>query len=68
MWDEIAQTVRQHHRKLKPRVTKKQATYEDRMISSNNYKLCVKCYLNLFNIVADRMQGFKPLATANDDY
>ena len=68
MWNENAQTVRQHHRKLKPHVTKKQATYEDRMISSNNYNLCVKCYLKFVKIVADRMQSFNVLATANDEY
>ena len=51
-----------------PMVTKNKLTHEERMISSNNYKLCVKCYLKFIEIVADRMQGFKILATANDDY
>lgn len=48
----FARTVRQHHRKLKPHVTKKQvkpARYK--MTSSNNNNYMSKCYLNLFEIV-----------------
>ena len=45
-------------RKLFSHITKKQATDEDWMSNSNNDNLCLKCYINLFNIVPDGMEGF----------
>jgi len=38
---------------------KKQATDEDSMISSNNYSLCVKCYINFYYIVPGEMESLQ---------
>ena len=34
---------------------------------SNNYNICLKCYINLCCVVADRMQGAYHLAVAIND-
>ena len=59
---EFAQTVLAHHRKLKPHVTKNKLPSKDKMNSSNNYNLWLKCYINLFNIVSSEMRGSNALA------
>ena len=64
MENEIAQTVPQHHRKIIiPHVTKnKQKPRRYWMNCSNNNNYMFKCYLKLFVIVADGMQGSNALA------
>ena len=54
---EVAQTVLQHHRNIKPLVTKSILTDKDKMTSSNINNYVLKSYLNVFKWVADRMQG-----------
>ena len=49
---------------LEPYVTKKQDTDKDKMKYSNNYNICLKCYINLCYVVASVMQGSKALAMA----
>ena len=48
-------------------VIKKQVTYKDKMISSNNNIYDTKCYLTLSKIVADRMHSIHRLAMRIND-
>ena len=60
--------MRQHHRKTLPLVTKKQDTYKDKMKYSNNYNICIKCYINLCYIVPDETGSLNTLADANTNF
>ena len=53
----MGQTVLQHLTIKYYMLLKKQATYEDWMISSNNNIYVLKCYLNVFKIVPVKMEG-----------
>jgi hypothetical protein len=49
--------IRAYLNYLKPLVTKKHVIRKDKMINSNSYRFCSKCYLNFYKIVADGMQS-----------
>ncbi len=52
----FTRTVRQHHRKSHPLVTKNKLTDKDKMNCSNNNNYVLKCYINLFYVVSDEME------------